>query len=363
MFEAASRANVAIYSVDPRGVASEMDTLIQTTGMPEVSQIGIESVTMAAREELRRQIGTLRTFAEATGGLALVGTNDFDSGFRRLVQDNSAYYILGYNADVKRDGKFHDITVRVKRPGVQVRARRGYYASKDSKPAAAPADPTILLLNSPMPVGGLGLRLTTTTLKGAGQNVKVLLTVEVDGSQITIAGRNGAFATKLDLTYAAVDMSANVKASGRKSLDLAIRPETRQSISEHGLRLVTEFELPPGQYQLRLAGHEPVTGQSGSIFWDLQIPDFSKSPLTMGTLAISSSRAGRTPTSPDAPSLKDLLPGPPTANRDVLARRDAGRLRRGLRQRRSAAHARRQRHRSHGRRHAGVRDQRRSQHP
>jgi hypothetical protein len=157
--------------------------------------------------------------------------------------------------------------------------------------------------------------LTTTTLKGSGEKVKVLLTVEVDGSQITITGRNGAFSTQVNLTYAAVDMSANVKASGRKSLDLAIRPETRQSIAENGLRLVTEFELPPGQYQLRLAGHEPVTGQSGSIFWDLQIPDFSKSPVTMGTLALSSSRAGRTPTSPDAPSLKGLLPGPPTANR------------------------------------------------
>ena len=315
MFEAASRANVAIYSVDPRGVASEMDTLIQTTGMPEVSQIGIESVTFAAREELRRQVGTLRTFSEATGGLALVGTNDFDGGFRRLVEDNSAYYVLGYNAGIKRDGKFHEITVRVKRPGVQVRARRGYYAAKETKPVTTPPDPTTLLLNSPMPVGGLGLRLTTTTLKGTGKNVKVLLTVEVDGRQITIADRNGTFATKVDLTYAAVDMSANVKASGRKSLDLAIVPETRKSIAEYGLRLVTEFELPPGQYQLRLAGHEPVTGQAGSIFWDLQIPDFTKSQLSMGSLGLSSSRAGRTPTSPDAPSLKGLMPGPPTANR------------------------------------------------
>jgi VWFA-related protein len=317
MFEAATRANVAIYSIDPRGTASEQDTLIQATGMPETSPVQIGEFTAGAREELRRQIGTLRTFSEVTGGLALVGTNDFAGGFRRIVQDNSAYYVLGYHPpEIKHDGKFHNISVRVKRPGLEVRARRGYYALKEAPAAAAPVEPTVALLNSPMPVGGLGLRLTASAVRASPATARVFTTIEVDGRQVTIEGRGGGFATKVDLAYAALDMSGNVKASGRKSLDLVIRQETRQSVSEHGLRLVTEFELAPGRYQLRLAAHEPMSGQSGSVFWDLEIPDFGTSPLAMSQLLVSSAGAARTPTSPDAPGLKGLLPGPPTAIRE-----------------------------------------------
>jgi len=316
MFEAATRANVAIYSIDPRGPASELDTMIQATGMPEGATLTVGEISMGAREELRRQIGTLRTFSEVTGGLALVGTNDFAGGFRRIVEDNSAYYVLGYHPpEIKHDGKFHNITVRVKRPGLQVRARRGYYALKNAPPSAVAIDPTVTLLNSPMPVGGLGLRLTASALRGSGANVRVLATIEIDGSQIT-AGRTGAPTAKVDVAFAALDMSGNVKASGRKSMDLAVRPEATPQIAERGLRLVTEFEIPPGHYQLRLAAHESANGQNGSIFWDLEIPDFSRSALSMSQLLLSSASAGRTPTSPDAPSLRGRLPGPPTAIRD-----------------------------------------------
>ncbi len=313
MFEAASRANVAIYSVDPRGVASETDALMQVSGMPEGSALGIEQVTKGVREELQRQLGTLRTFSEVTGGLALVGTNDFQTGFRRIVEYNSAYYVLGYTlTNLKHDGKFHDITVRVKRPGLRVRARKGYYAMRNAAAAATPVDPTVALLNSPMPVGGLGLRLTTSTLKDrASTNVRVHLTVELNGRDLVLDGNN-----KVNLSYVALDMSGKVHASGVKTMDLAIRQASRQAVTEHGLRLVTELELPPGHYQLRLAAHDPAANRSGSVFWDLDVPDFTKPPIAMGHLVLTSASAGRTPTSLDAPSLKDLLPGPPTASRE-----------------------------------------------
>ena len=89
------------------------------------------------RRMLRGRINSLRTLAEATDGLAIVNSNDLAGGLKRVVDDLSSYYLLGYYSTGKLDGKFHPITVRVKRPGVQVRARRGYLAATPATAAAA----------------------------------------------------------------------------------------------------------------------------------------------------------------------------------------------------------------------------------
>src|SRR5262249_18789984 len=70
-----------------------------------------------------------QTLAENTDGLAIVNSNNLSRGFKRVVDDLSSYYLLGYYSTGKLDGKFHAISVRVKRPGVSVRARRGYLAA------------------------------------------------------------------------------------------------------------------------------------------------------------------------------------------------------------------------------------------
>lgn len=317
LYETATRANVAIYSVDPRGPAGDPDNAMSITGMTEgVPQTFLTQATAAMRADVRRQVGTLRTFSEATGGIATVGTNDFAGGFRRIVEDNSAYYVLGYHpAELKQDGKFHEISVKVKRPGLQVRARKGYYATKPGKNTPPPADPTIGLLNSPLAVSGLGLRLSTSMTKGDAQNVRVAMTIELAGSDLG-ASAGGATDNKVDLTFAALDTSANVKASGRKTLDLTLmKPETRAAIAEGSLRLVTELQVPPGRYQLRLAANSLATGRSGSVFTNLEVPDFTKGPIAMGNVMLTSSNAGKVPTSIDVAGLKDLLPGPPTTSR------------------------------------------------
>ena len=86
---------------------------------------------------LTGRLNSLRTLAEATDGLAIVDSNDLAGGLRRVVNDLSSYYLLGYYSSGKLDGKFHSIKVRVKRPGVQVRARRGYLAATPAAVTAA----------------------------------------------------------------------------------------------------------------------------------------------------------------------------------------------------------------------------------
>ena len=79
---------------------------------------------------MRRRVEGLRTLAVDTDGIAVIDTNDIDTGLKRIVADMSSYYLVGYyTKNAKLDGRFRKITVRVKRPGVNVRARRGYKAA------------------------------------------------------------------------------------------------------------------------------------------------------------------------------------------------------------------------------------------
>jgi VWFA-related protein len=130
----ANRANASFYTIDPRGLAA-FDTPIVRQDVPGV--LPPPTPPSIDQAMLRGRIDSLRTLAETTDGMAIVNTNDLSGGMRRIVNDLSAYYLLGYYSNGKLDGKFHSITVRVKRPGVQVRARRGYLAA-----TAAGADRT-----------------------------------------------------------------------------------------------------------------------------------------------------------------------------------------------------------------------------
>ncbi|MGH9203693.1 MAG: VWA domain-containing protein, partial [Vicinamibacterales bacterium] len=117
VFDAANRNNTSIYAVDPRGLSA---------GEFDIS----ENISMTTSQTaLNSTMDTLRTLAENTDGRAIVNRNDLAAGMKQIIRDSSAYYLLGYNStQAPQDGKFHEIKVRVKRSGVQVRARKGYWA-------------------------------------------------------------------------------------------------------------------------------------------------------------------------------------------------------------------------------------------
>src|SRR4051812_9487036 len=110
VYDMANRNNVAIYAVDPRGLPGfEFDI-----------NEGVNLQTDA--KYLNSTMDTLRLLADQTDGRAIVNRNDLAVGMKQITRDSSAYYLIGYNSSqAPSDGKFHDIKVRVKRPGVQVR--------------------------------------------------------------------------------------------------------------------------------------------------------------------------------------------------------------------------------------------------
>jgi hypothetical protein len=121
LLDEANRANASFYPVDPGPACIRFTDWAGPAASPPVDA------------------AMLRTSNSSCAGrghrwLALVNTNQIAGGLKRIVADLSSYYLLGYYAsNVKMDGKFHKITVRVRRPGVQVRARRGYLAPTESE--------------------------------------------------------------------------------------------------------------------------------------------------------------------------------------------------------------------------------------
>jgi VWFA-related protein len=128
LLDEANRSNATFYPVDPRGLPV-FDTPIS---QPQYG-VAYESAALGNR------LDSLRNLASATDGIAVLNSNDIDKGLKRVVDDLTSYYLLGYySSSAQADGRFHSISVKVKRPGVSVRARRGYRSpSKEELEAVA----------------------------------------------------------------------------------------------------------------------------------------------------------------------------------------------------------------------------------
>ena len=157
---AATRGNVTIYTIDPRGLMNAESDLI------EVSNTVGDADGRAIANEMRLSQDSLRVLADATGGFAAVNRNDLNGAFDRIVTENSSYYMLGfYSTNDRRNGRYRKLEVRVNRPGLRVRNRAGYYEARGRAPNQPAASANAIApglsdaLGSPLPVSGIPLKV------------------------------------------------------------------------------------------------------------------------------------------------------------------------------------------------------------
>jgi hypothetical protein len=265
--------------------------------------------------------------SDETGGFAAINSNDFSSAFERIQKENSSYYVLGYYpTNERRDGRLRKIEVRVNRPGIEVRYRKGYVAPR-GKAAAAPVidanegTPPVLreLMGSPLPIPGLRLTAAAAAFRGTGPNATINLVLLVDGRDLAFKEKDGKFEDTLDVAVMALDEQAGKSKGGvHHTVAMPLLPATYQQVLRNGLRITSRFDLPPGRYQLRIAAAERNAGRAGSVHYDLEVPQFTGSPLTMSGLVLTSSLAGmvRTVVANPNDDIRKALPGPPTVSRE-----------------------------------------------
>jgi VWFA-related protein len=231
VYELANRNNTAIYAVDPRGLGVfEFD--LSTQGG---ANVGLTK----DRQMLDTTIDSLRVLAEETDGRAIVNSNDLASGLRQIVRDSSAYYLLGYTSAVATDGKFHKINVRVKRPGVQIRARPGYVAlnAVEAERALAPRKP------GPPPAVTEALATLAATTRRSLIRTWVGTSPGADGK------------TKITFVWSPTLAAPGVRREVPASISLIAG--TANSDLLHRSKALppgrVEFEVPPGPIELEIA--------------------------------------------------------------------------------------------------------------
>jgi len=320
----ATRANVAIYAIDPRGLSNpEADLVLANNNAAADDPLLGDLGPASAAREFRMSQDSLRQLSVETGGVAVLNQNDLTGAFERIVRENSNYYVLGYySTNERRDGRYRSVTVRVNRPGAQVRARRGYLAPRGraretvTRPGANPVAVAALdAMSSPIVVRGIPMRVFAAPIKGEAPNAVVAISIEMNVSDFTFVEANGTFNDRLELALTAVDAQGNQKGSTSHSVNVAMKPETLTRARANGIRVLTQLDVPPGRYQFRVAAAESG-GKSGSVIADVEVPDFLKPSLAMSGLALTSTTAldGVT-VSPKNP-LATFLPAPLMAGRE-----------------------------------------------
>lgn len=294
----ANRNNAAVYSLDPRGLAPF------EYGLDDAPAGGGMISFATDRRALQMTQDTLRVLSDETDGRAIVNRNTLAQGLAQITRDSSVYYLLGYNTNTPTDGKFHQITVRVKRRDVDVRSRRGFWAAtvadaeRLAKPAETVAKPIQqALANIATPVqAGRYVRTWMGTERGAAGKTRVTLVWEPLPPTLTrgeVPGRVSVLVASDsgDLLFRgrapeAVAAPGGGAAGGGATGGAGARPAaTAMAPVSH--RLV--FEAPPGRTEVRMT----VEGAGGRGTLDQEITRIDLPDLTAPQTSMSTPRVYR----------------------------------------------------------------------
>ena len=319
---AAQRANVNIYGVDPRGL-SQFGEMMDINARSDYPQLEFGTFRGALRE-LKLAQESLISLADETGGLAIVNSGDVVGGLGRIVLDNSRYYVLGYYSDTKNwNAKFLKIDVKAKRPGLEVRARKGFLPPDPKKLAKAReaevkagTSPALkAALNKPVPIGDLPARVFAAPFRGSGSTASVLVALEIDGPSLKFEQKDGRYNESLEVSIVAVDEKAKVQGGDRQTFNLKLMPQTYERLRTTGVRLLSRLPLPPGRYQIRVGASESTGGTIATVPIDVEVPDYAKVPFSLSGVALTSSAADRLVTANPDPESQTMFSTPPVVTR------------------------------------------------
>jgi VWFA-related protein len=311
---AAVRANVSIYSVDARGLQAISPLGDATTG----SLRGAGSFNGSAlQNNLDSNFNTqevMGTLSNDTGGKAFFDSNDFSPAFDRIQRDTSAYYVIGYHStDLRRDGRYRHLSIKVNRGDVKLEYRPGYYAPADYKHATKDEREQQLNdeLASDLPATDMAVYLEALYFRTGQNRFFVPVSLVVPGSQIPFVKGGDRDKATLDIIGQVRDTAGHDIGDVRDTVKLAV--DESQQVRQKNVQYTTGFNLPMGKFHVKFVVRENETGRMGSFESDLNVPDLHKVPLKMSSVVLASQRtpAGKKQDSPLVRDGQQFVPNLP----------------------------------------------------
>jgi VWFA-related protein len=309
----ANRASVVIYTMDARG--------LQTLGLRASDDVSgmtaqqIEESLTGRRNELFDTQTGLIYLARQTGGLSIRNNNDLSDGIRKVIEDQSGYYLIGYKPDDStfdaRSGqrRFHKISVKVKRPGLQVRSRTGFYGIPDERAVAVRRtreQQLIGALISPFNTNEVDLRLTSLFGNDQRTGSYVRSLMYIDASDLSFTEEpDGWHKAVMDVLALTFGDNGQVIDHVNRTQTIRIRGTTFQNVLKNGLVFFLNVPIKKaGAYQLRIAVRDAPSQKIGSASQFIEVPDLRKNRLALSGLIINGyePKAGQAATGANAPS-------------------------------------------------------------
>ncbi|AMY12244.1 VWFA-related Acidobacterial domain protein [Luteitalea pratensis] len=271
VLDAARRANVAVYFIDVRGIGSGSAFATAQFGSPlDTRDVGF------ANAQIELEVQGSENLAIDTGGFSVRNANDLNAALGRISRELSSYYLLGFQPSRPgADGAYRKLQVRVRRLGVTVRARKGYYVTGDRVARAADVlghDALQPVTDSPYDLDTIPLRVASYVFGSptAGKAV-VSLAIEADLRAFGFITTPLALTDVLELRIAATHLESSTAERYDGQVEMTFPLGTRLG-EDAWYGLAREFTLAPGRYQARIAVRDRNNGRIGALTHVFDVP-------------------------------------------------------------------------------------------
>jgi len=302
----AAKANMAIYSVDTRGLQAlppvgdaSRGSLRGNSAYSGAAVTAQFSANFASQE-------TLGTLSMDTGGKAFFDSNDFGPAFQQVQHDTEAYYILGFHStNQAHDGTFRHLTVKVKRDDVKIEYRPGYYAPADFQHQKTEDRELALTeqMRSDLPATDVPLYLQALYFRESENSFYIPVSLVVPGSAIPFVKNGERDKANIDILGQVKNAQGITVGNVRDTVKLAL--DQSQQVQRRNIQYSTGFRLAPGKYHLKFVVRENQTGNMGSFETDIQVPDMKKTPLKLSSVVLASQRTPNTAKNAVSPLVRD----------------------------------------------------------
>lgn len=309
----ANRAAVVIYTMDSRGLQPYGLTAADDTSRYSLDQL--DNILSDRRRTYFESQNGLNFLAQQTGGVFIHDTNDLSGGFRRVMEDQKGYYLLGYRPsestfDPATGGRrFHKLSVKVNRPGVRVRSRNGFYGVTDEQahPVRRTRDEQLLgALISPFGSGDIHTRLTSLFGNDPHGSSFMRSMVYIDAHDLAFT-KQADGTNKANLDVVAITFGDNGRAVDQvdRTYELRLKDEDHKRLMKYGLIYTLNVPVKKaGAYQLRVAVRDAATERVGSASQFIEVPNLDKNRLALSGIVLggmSPAKASQTNANEGAP--------------------------------------------------------------